>query len=76
MQPTSSKMFEVWSQGKSALAKMLSAICVGDFTSVYLAILRKVDPTPVNTIALLKEKMKEVGTKEKVLSELKKITAE
>jgi len=68
-------MFEVWSQGKSALARMLSTICIGDFTSVYLAILRKVDPTPVNTIALLKEKMKQSGTKEKVIRELEKITA-
>jgi glucose/mannose-6-phosphate isomerase len=70
-----SKMFEVWAQGKSALAKMLSTICIGDFTSVYLAILRKVDPTPVNTIALLKEKMKQSGTKEKVIRELEKLAA-
>ncbi len=70
-----SKMFEVWSQGKSALARMLSTICIGDFTSVYLAILRKVDPTPVNNIALLKEKIKEAGTKEKITRELKKLTA-
>jgi glucose/mannose-6-phosphate isomerase len=70
-----SKMFEVWSQGNSALARMLSTICIGDFTSVYLAILREVDPTPVSTIALLKEKMKEVGTKEKIIRELKKIKA-
>jgi glucose/mannose-6-phosphate isomerase len=70
-----SKMFEVWAQGKSALARMLSAICIGDFTSVYLAILRKVDPTPVKTIALLKEKMKQSGTKEKVIRELEKLAA-
>jgi glucose/mannose-6-phosphate isomerase len=70
-----SKMFEVWSQGKNALAKMLSTICIGDFTSVYLAILRKVDPTPVNTIALLKEKMKQSGTKGKIIRELKKLAA-
>jgi glucose/mannose-6-phosphate isomerase len=70
-----SKLFEVWAQGKSALARMLSAICIGDFTSVYLAILRKVDPTPVKTIALLKEKMKQSGTKEKVIRELEKLAA-
>ena len=75
LMPSDSKMFEVWSQGKSPLAKMLSTICIGDFTSVYLAILREVDPTPVNTIALLKEKMKQSGTKEKIIRELKKITA-
>jgi glucose/mannose-6-phosphate isomerase len=76
MQSAQSNMFEVWSQGKSALAKMLSTICIGDFTSVYLAILRGVDPTPVSTIAQLKEKVKKVGTKEKIIRELEKIAAE
>jgi glucose/mannose-6-phosphate isomerase len=70
-----SKLFEVWAQGKSALARMLSAICIGDFTSVYLAILRKVDPTPVEAIALLKEKMKQSGTKEKIIRELENLAA-
>jgi glucose/mannose-6-phosphate isomerase len=75
MLPTSSKLFEVWSQGKSELAKMLSTILLGDFTSVYLAILRKVDPTPVKTIAMLKDRMKQSGTKEKIIRELAKIAA-
>lgn len=70
-----SKLFEVWSQGKSALAKMLSTTCIGDFASVYLAILRKVNPTPVGTIVLLKEKIKQSGTKEKVIRELEKLAA-
>ena len=43
-------MFDLEVQGKSTLAKMLSTIVVGDFTSVYLAVLRGVDPTPVKTI--------------------------
>jgi glucose/mannose-6-phosphate isomerase len=68
--PSDSKMFEVWSQGKSSLARMLSTVCIGDFTSVYLAILRGVDPTPVANINLLKEKMRQGGTKEKVKREL------
>jgi glucose/mannose-6-phosphate isomerase len=67
------KTFEVWSKGKSRLAKMLSTVLIGDFTSVYLAILRGVDPTPVKTISLLKEKMKQGGVKEKVLRELQKL---
>lgn len=70
LMPQGSNMFEVWSQGKCKLARMLSTICVGDFTSVYLAILRGIDPTPVETIRLLKEKMRQVGTKEKVRREL------
>jgi len=67
------KAFEVWSKGKTKLAKMLSVICIGDFTSVYLAVLRGVDPTPVKTISLLKEKIKQSGLKDKVTSELQKI---
>jgi glucose/mannose-6-phosphate isomerase len=75
MLSTQSNIFEVWSQGKSDLARMLSTILVGDFTSVYLAILRKVDPTPVKTINMLKDRMKESGTKEKIIRDLAKIAA-
>ena len=75
MQPTMSKMFEVWPQGKSNLAKMLSTILVGDFTSVYLAMLRKVDPTPVKTVESMKEKIEQNGVKKKILGELEKLSA-
>jgi glucose/mannose-6-phosphate isomerase len=68
--PSGSKLFEVWSQGDCALARMLSTVCVGDFTSVYLAFLRGVDPTPVENINVLKAKTKQVGIKEKVKREL------
>jgi glucose/mannose-6-phosphate isomerase len=67
------RMFEVSTQGKSALAKMLSTIVVGDFTSIYLAVQHGVDPTPVKTINHLKETLKENGVKEKIISELEKI---
>jgi glucose/mannose-6-phosphate isomerase len=66
------KFFEVQSIGKSKLAKMSSVICTGDFTSVYLAIMRGIDPTPVKSITLLKEKMKQGGVKEKIIRELRK----
>jgi glucose/mannose-6-phosphate isomerase len=69
------KVFEVQSIGKSMLAKMSSVICTGDFTSVYLAIMRGIDPTPVETITLLKEKMKRSGVKEKIIRELQKFSA-
>lgn len=65
-----SKTFEVWSKGKYNLSKMLSMICIGDFTSVYHAIMNKIDPTPVNTITHLKEKIKKYKIKEKILKEL------
>ena len=67
------KTYEIKAQGGCALARMASAICTGDFTSVYLAILRGVDPTPVKTINMLKEKIKRSGTRDKVIGELKKL---
>lgn len=68
------KTFDIWSKGNSDLAKMLSILCIGDFASVYHAILNNIDPTPVNTINLLKEKIKAFGTKEKILIDLNKIS--
>lgn len=50
---------QVWSEGDSELARLYSLIYLGDFTSVYLAILNGVDPTPVERIKLLKEKLAE-----------------
>jgi glucose/mannose-6-phosphate isomerase len=73
LMPAETKLFEVWSQGEGELARMLSAVCIGDFISVYLALLRDVDPTPVKTISLLKAKVKQVGTKERIIGELERL---
>ncbi len=75
LMPSGTKLFEVWSQGKSDLARMLSAVCIGDFTSVYLALLRGVNPTPVETISLLKAKVKQNGTKMRIVGELERLAA-
>jgi len=72
-QEATKKIFEVWSSGQSRLAKMLYTIYIGDFTSVYLAILRGVDPTPVKTISLLKERITQSGVKKKIIGELRKL---
>ena len=69
------KVLEVWSRGETKLAKMLSTTYIGDFASVYLALLQNVDPTPVKSIALLKQKMKRTGLKAKVLNELRKFAS-
>ncbi len=69
------KLLDVHSRGESRLAKMTSVICTGDFVSVYLAILRGVDPTPVKTISLLKRKLEQTGVKQKVLRELQRLTS-
>lgn len=73
MNRTGLKMFDLQAQGKSGLAKMLSTIMVGDFTSIYLAVQHGVDPTPVKTINHLKDTIKENGVKEKIINELEKL---
>jgi glucose/mannose-6-phosphate isomerase len=47
--------------GRSKTEKLLSAIQLGDFTSAYLALLNDVDPTPVEVISTLKERMAQEG---------------
>jgi len=49
-----SHITEVWSEGRSLLARMFSLICLGDWTSFYLAILHGEDPTPIAVIDYLK----------------------
>lgn len=46
-------------EGKGFLSQMFSLIVLGDYASVYLALLRGVDPTPVGTIEKLKIRLKE-----------------
>ena len=45
---------EVWATGRSWLARLMSLIALGDFTSAYVAIRKGVDPTPVDVIQRLK----------------------
>jgi len=46
-------------RGESRLAHMLSLIHFGDYVSFYLAMLNEADPTPVETIAFLKQRLAE-----------------
>ncbi len=46
--------YEVWATGRSALARLMSLIALGDFVSAYVAIRKGVDPTPVDVIKRLK----------------------
>ena len=55
---------------------MFYAVYIGDFTSVYLAILRGVDPTPVGMIALLKDRLMRSGVKDKIVGELEELCEE
>jgi len=52
------RVLEIYAKGEGKLAKMFSVLHLGDFASVYLAILRGVDPVPVKTIDKIKMAMK------------------
>lgn len=45
------------SEGKSPLSQMVSLVSFGDYVSYYLAILYRVDPSPVKVINYLKERL-------------------
>ncbi|MFH0867942.1 MAG: bifunctional phosphoglucose/phosphomannose isomerase [Candidatus Woesearchaeota archaeon] len=50
---------EVQTQGNSLLARMFSAIYLGDFVSYHLALWNRVDPSPVEVIEEMKRKLVE-----------------
>jgi glucose/mannose-6-phosphate isomerase len=58
MKPSLGGVHEILGEGDSLLARQLTSIYFGDYVSVYLAFLNGVDPTPVDTIFSLKDKMK------------------
>ncbi len=49
---------DVWSVGSGRLARVFSLILFGDLVSVYLAVLRGVDPTPVAAIDAIKQRLR------------------
>ena len=51
---------EIQIKGKKTLAKMMYAMYLGDFVSCYLAILKGIDPTPVDVITELKRTLAEI----------------
>jgi glucose/mannose-6-phosphate isomerase len=53
-----SKVIELYASGNSKTVKMMSLIFIGDLISVYLAIARGIDPTPVGTIERMKTELK------------------
>lgn len=48
---------EIYSEGKSLLARMFSLLYLADWLSFYLAMLNGVDPSPVKKIDFLKEEL-------------------
>ena len=49
---------EVRGRGGNRLSRLLSLVLLGDVTSVYVAYLRDVDPTPVDAIDAIKSRMR------------------
>lgn len=50
-------IIEINSEGNNLLCRMFYLIYLGDFISFYLAILNKVDPTPVEKVKYLKDRL-------------------
>ncbi|MEF8874762.1 MAG: SIS domain-containing protein, partial [Candidatus Thermoplasmatota archaeon] len=50
-------MIEVWTDADTQLARILSLVYLGDYISIYLALLRGKDPSPVKIIDKLKERL-------------------
>jgi glucose/mannose-6-phosphate isomerase len=51
--------FVVRSRGQTRVERVLSLVLLGDLVSLYLAVLRGVDPTPVDVIESLKSRLAE-----------------
>jgi glucose/mannose-6-phosphate isomerase len=54
------EIIDIFSHGDFRLGQMFSLIQLGDFASFYLAILNKVDPTPVKAIDFLKDQLAKI----------------
>jgi glucose/mannose-6-phosphate isomerase len=54
------EVIEIWSRGKDLLSRIFSLIYIGDFVSYYLAILYGIDPTPVDKVTYLKNRLSEI----------------
>ena len=53
-----SGVHQVRARGAGRLARLLSLVLMGDLVSIYLAYLRGVDPTPVEIIDAIKQRLR------------------
>jgi glucose/mannose-6-phosphate isomerase len=49
---------EVWAEGSTPMQRLFSLMMKADFTSVYVAVLRGIDPTPVPVLTGQKERLR------------------
>ncbi|MGQ9468286.1 MAG: bifunctional phosphoglucose/phosphomannose isomerase [Nitrososphaerales archaeon] len=52
------EILEAWSWGEDQLSKIISLLYILDFTSIYLAVLRGLDPAPTLNIEKMKKRLK------------------
>jgi glucose/mannose-6-phosphate isomerase len=60
LKPIAGLIFEISSDCSTRLERILDLVYLGDWVSFYLAILNKVDPTPIEKINILKSKLTEL----------------
>ena len=63
IEPQAAGIVRLESRGSTAVERVMSLVLLGDLVSIYLAVLKGIDPTPVDVIERLKE---ELGAREKV----------
>jgi glucose/mannose-6-phosphate isomerase len=61
VEPLADRVVRFTGAGGGRLARMVSLLMLGDFASVYLALLYGVDPTPVDNITYLKTRLEEIS---------------
>ena len=49
--------FEIYSKEGNILSKLVNLIYILDFASIYLAVIKKIDPSPVEPIDYIKKKL-------------------
>ncbi|MDZ7263383.1 MAG: bifunctional phosphoglucose/phosphomannose isomerase, partial [candidate division KSB1 bacterium] len=60
LEPLTLPVIEVFSEGHSRLARLFSLIYLGDMVSYYLAIFNGIDPTTIDKIQLLKDRLRAI----------------
>lgn len=55
--PVAGRIIDVWSEGRTPLTRLFSIVYLGDWVSLYLAVLHRRDPTPVAAIDRLKREL-------------------
>lgn len=57
LEPVTEDVIEVWSKGETQLTRILTLLYLGDYISIYLALLHERDPYPVKIIDQLKSRL-------------------